>query len=435
MQIKYLVFLLPHIICLSFRIDFFIESQKSKHYQMRTPICLGILPQCFDITISFTTYYTWLCTNKNNQLFSYTPSNSSSFKTSNYIKTISTNTNKNILSGPFVTDILDTEHNENIRLSFVNVYEYEDDCLSMKSQGEIGFGVKDLLFQNSTEESFTEILYKKELIDSQLVSVKYINSSFGYITVGDNYEKYPKKYISLYTTSYSIITTGRHIDSVVVINKKADKAYQKVNEVYEFNRRIMLNFHTKFIILSDEHFNEFANKTFGAYIKNNICRIAPLHQDSAKGIVCKKGILRMKLVHSAFIINFGRKTKMGINFKKLFINSTVTEEINENEVLFGLIGKNDTNDINIGHIILENYFIIFDREMRRMRFYSNSSILDENSNDHFELLIWFVFSIGLILYFSNILYELYNKKTKIGNNRISLKKVIPLQNKTFTDEE
>ena len=146
---------------------------------MVTPLCF---PDngCKNISLSFSSYAPWICYN----------GNITELKVPNR-KELFISTSHSSVSGELKNTSFITKNNQNISLSYVHVFSYNEGCFQITRKydtiGEIGLNIKESNGQINTNLSLLEQLYNNTK-DKELMkfSISYNNFNSGELIFGEN---------------------------------------------------------------------------------------------------------------------------------------------------------------------------------------------------------------------------------------------------------
>ena len=205
-----------------------------------TKICIGTPKSCINLEISFSSKYSWICTdnynsteikkNKNN-LTKYAYYKSSSFTKLKDEEKIMTS--QGIKTANYSKDIIkigdNSLHNEFFEFFVVDICNKDE-------FGELCIGQDNYYKYNNTYLSFIEQLKEKKIIDSSIISLKYINNTFGEILIGENYDIHKKKYLDFIIPSIEdSIVTSKNIESIFYL-----KQIKNINDMSEEEKSISI---------------------------------------------------------------------------------------------------------------------------------------------------------------------------------------------------
>ena len=360
-----------------------------------TKICVGTPKSCFNTELSFSSRYSWLCSEHSKEFKknSYVFSKSSSYRKFKEEEIILTS--QGIKSSIYSGDIIKIDES-NLHNEFFEFFLVEE-C-SKEEFGELSIGLDYFYKYNYTYLSFVEQLKAKKIIDNQFISVRYKNNTSGEVLLGINYDKTKNKYIDFSIPS---------IDESLIISKEIDSVYylkqvKNVNDMSEeetvfekkinidlFNNlQIELDFSSSVISVPEELFDNLIDIAFIKYIHNKkICEINI--NENIKYLICDKKILNTNL--EKLVISFDSEQNITISLDKMFLPL-----FNKKEILFGIISEKNINYIYLGEIFLKNYIILFDDNEQIIKFYNKNILKDEN-NWKYNFIFIILFAIGLLI--------------------------------------
>ena len=364
-----------------------------------TKICIGTPKSCINLEISFSSKYSWICTdnynsteikkNKNNLTkYAY-------YKSSSFIKLKGEEekimTSQGIKTANYSKDIIkigdNSLHNEFFEFFIVDICNKDE-------FGELCIGQDNYYKYNNTYLSFIEQLKEKKIIDSSIISVKYINNTFGEILIGENYDIHKKKYLDFIIPSIEdSIVTSKNIESIFYLKQiknindmsEEETVFEKKIDIHLFNKlQIEIDFSSSVISVPEELFDNLIEIAFAKYILNKkICEIKIDENPNIKYLICDKKILNTNL--EKLVIVFNSKSNLTIDLDDMFLPLN-----NKKDILFGIISEKNINFIYLGEIFLMNYYILFHNDKKSILFY-NKEVLKIDKEEKFN----FVF-IGLI---------------------------------------
>ncbi len=366
-------------------------------HNMITKICIGTPKNCFNIELSFSSKRTWICgskseISKNNYFFS---SKSSTFQKLNDAEQIMTS--QVIKTGNYSRDLIkignNTIHNEYFDFFLV------EDC-NNNDFGELAIGIDNHFSCNISHLSIIEQLKRKKLIGSSIISIRYINNTYGEILLGVNYDNLNKKFMDFDIPSLdSSIIRSPYIDSIYILkqitnvndNSEEETVFEKKIKVECFNDiRFEIDFGSSLISVPEEIFDNLIDTTFAKYIHNKkLCEIKFDINPNIKYFICNNKILNINL--DKLVLYIDSETYLKIDLGDIFLPLN-----NKNEILFGIISEKNINYIYIGEIYLRNYIIYLNSEKKSMRFY-NKDILKIVNNEKYSFILIIFIGICLII--------------------------------------
>ena len=361
-----------------------------------TKVYIGNPKNCFNIELTFSSKRTWICgsesqNSKKNFFFS---SKSTSFKKLNGPEKIMTS--KGIKTGNYSKDIIKIGNNS-IHNEYFNFYLIEE-C-NENDYGELGIGIDNYFSSNFSHLSIIEQLKQKKLIGSSIISIRYINNTFGEILLGVNYDNYKKKFLDFNIPSIdNSIVISPFIQSMYIlkqitnVNDKSEEetVFEKKINIQLFNKlRIEIDFSSSLISVPEEVFDNLIDTSFGKYIHNKkLCEIKIDINPNIKYFICDNKILNTNLDKLVIVID--SEKKLIINLDDMFLPLN-----NKKQILFGIISEKNINFIYIGEIFLKNYVIYLNSEKKSMRFYNKDILKEQNEEKYGFILIIFI-GISLI---------------------------------------
>lgn len=406
---------------IGYRIDFSVIPNNNLFiHHLISSICLGVDPQCLNITLSFQTYFSWICSGKHSV---YNKTNSITYKELNATTVISA-MNK-VYSAHKVQDVLTTQYNKEAIVKFGTIDEVDCDV----NQGEIGLNVKDLILSTRSNESIIEQLRNKSIIDDEILSIRYINKTNGYVIFGDLYSEYDEmKYIEISTSSYSIVTSGRFVESVSFYMKKQTNRWNKYNSLltYEVNRRLLLDFSSNFITVPEKIFIRLKDDVFRSFITTKMCSLTNTTNNDTIYIICDKKVFPMMRIDT-IAINLGRTSKIEFNVKQTFVKE-------KDKFICGIVTKKNHSYISLGDVYLRKYIVLFDMKRKTFRLYPKDSVNAHYGYLIFGMILLFIFAMGLLIYLGNIIEEVFFKRRKKYKQASGRKSSIQLIKKNKFDE-
>ena len=367
-------------------------------HNILTKICIGTPKSCFNTEISFSLKYSWICTdNSTNTKKNYVYFKSSSFKQLKEEEKIMTS--QGIKSSNYSRDLIkfsdNAFHNEFFEFFLVK------DC-NKEEFGELSIGLDN--YYNYSYLSLIEQLRQKNIIDSSMISMRYINNTFGEILLGVNYDIHKNKYIdyNIPTIDDSIIITKDieyifYLKQIKNINDMSEEEtiFEKKIDVQLFNKlKIEIDFTSSVISFPEELFDNLMEIAFTKYINNKkICEIKIDANPNIKYLICDKKILNTNL--EKLVIVFNSKSNLTIDLDDIFLPLN-----NKKEILFGIISEKNINFIYLGEIFLKNYFILFNKEKRSIIFYNrNISKIDNDGKFNFIFIILLGICLIIVMFY------------------------------------
>ena len=382
-----------------------------------TKLCIGTPKNCFNIEISFSSKYSWICgdKSKNEKKNNYIFSKSSSFKNLNQEESIMTS--QGIKSSFYSEDKVKIEDNT---LQFFKFFLVEE-CQN-EEFGELSLGIDDYYKYNNTYLSFIEQLNEKKIIDNKIISIRYINNTFGEILLGINYDKYKNKYLDFNIPSnLNSIVQSKDIKSIYYLKQitnvndmsEEETIFEKKTNIQFLNKlQIELDFSSSVISFPEEIFDNLIDIAFVKYIHNKkLCEIKEDINPNIKYLICDKKILNTNLEKLLIIIN--TKSNITINLDDIFLPLK-----GKNELLFGIISEKNINYIYLGEVFLKNYLILLNEDENEIKFY-NKNILKEEKNEKFNIIFIILMGICLLIVMYYLMSVTCENKKNNNNNLIS----------------
>jgi hypothetical protein len=356
-----------------------------------TKVYIGNPKNYFNIELSFSSKRTWICggesqSSENNFFFS---SKSTSFKKINGPEKIMTS--QGIKTGNYSKDIIKIGNNS-IHNEYFNFYLIEE-C-NDNDYGELGIGIDNYFSSNFSHLSIIEQLKQKKLIGSSIISVRYINNTFGEILLGVNDDNYKKKFLDFNIPSIdNSIVKSPFIQSMYIlkqitnVNDKSEEETvfeKKINIQLFIKLRIEIDFGSSLISVPEEVFDDLIESSFGKYIHNKkLCEIKIDINRNIKYFICDNKILNTNLDKLVIVID--SEKKLVINLDNMFLPLN-----NKKQILFGIISEKNINYIYIGEIFLKNYVIHLNSEKKTIQFYNKDILKEQNEEKIGFILIIFI---------------------------------------------
>ena len=374
-------------------------------------MCIGTPKSCFNTEISFSSKYSWICGD-----------NSTDIKKNNYVYFKSTTfqklkeekimTSQGIKSANYSKDIIkigdNSLHNELFEFFLV------EEC-TKEEFGELSMGFDNYYKYNYSYLSFIEQLKDKKIIDSSIISMRYINNTFGEILIGDYYDIQKNKYIdfNIHSIKDSVMIT-KNIESIYYLKQitnindmsEEETIFEKKIDINLFYKlQIELDFSSSVISFPEELFDNLIEIAFAKYILNKkICEIKIDINPNIKYLICDKKILNTNL--EKLVIIFNSKSNLTIDLDDMFLPLN-----NKKEILFGIISEKNINFIYLGEIFLMNYYILFNSDQKSILFY-NKDVLKIDKDEKFNFI--FIVLIGICL--SIVIYYMTSFTCQKSNN-------------------
>ena len=325
-----------------------------------TKICIGTPKNCVNTELSFSSKYSWICNeeSKNSKKNNYVYYKSSSYKKLKESEIIMTS--QGIKISNYSSDIIKIDDN-NLYNEFFEFFLVEN-C-NKEEFGELSLGIDYYYKYNYSYLSFIEQLKEKKIIDNSIISLRYINNSFGEILVGVNHVIHKDKYIEfdIPLIEGSLIIT-KNIESIYYLKQlknvndmsEEETVFEKKINIKLLNKlQVEIDFSGSVISVPEELFDILIETAFIKYIHNKkICKIKIDVNPNIKYLICGKKILNTNLEKLVFV--FDSKTNLTINLDDIFLPLN-----NKKEILFGIISEKNINFIYLGEIFLKNYIIQF----------------------------------------------------------------------------
>ena len=377
-----------------------------------TKICIGTPKNCVNTELTFSSKYSWICTEepKNSKKNNYIYYKSSSFKKLKESEIIMTS--QGIKISNYSSDIVKIDDN-NLHNEFFEFFLVEN-C-NKEEFGELSLGIDNYYKYNYSYLSFIEQLKEKKIIDNSIISLRYINNTFGEILLGFNHDIHKDKYIDfdIPLNEGSLIIT-KNIESLYYLKQlknvndmsEEETVFEKKINIKLLNKiQIEIDFSGSVISVPEEIFDILIETAFIKYIHNKkMCKIKIDINPNIKYLICDKKILNTNL--EKLVIVFDSKTNLTINLDDIFLPLN-----DKKNILFGIISEKNINFIYLGEIFLKNYIIQFNGEEKSIKFY-NKSILKDAKNEKFSFIIIILMGICLLA----VLYYLMSITCENKNN-------------------
>lgn len=379
-----------------------------------TKICVGTPKSCFNTELSFSSRYSWICSDESKDFKknNYVCSKSTSFQKLNDEEKIMTS--QGIKSSNYSRDIIKI-YDTNLYNEFFEFFLVEN-C-NKEDFGELSLGIDYYYKYNYTYLSFVEQLNAKKFIENKYISVIYKNNTFGEILFGVNYNIYRNEldYYSIPSIKESLIISKDiksiyYLKQVKNVNDDSEEETvfeKKINIDFLNNLKIYLDFTSSLISIPEELFDNLIEVAFIKYIHNKkICEIKNDTNKCIKYLICDKKILNTNL--EKLVISIDSKQNITINLDDMFISL-----YNEKEILFGIISEKNINYVYLGEIFLKNHIIFFDENKKEIRFY-NKKILKNESPDKFNIIFIFIMGICILIIIYYLMSVTWEKKNNIN---------------------
>ena len=386
-----------------------------------TRVYIGNPKNNFNIELSFVSKKTWICggESQNSKNNFFVSSKSTSFKKLNNPEKIMTS--QGIKTGNYSKDIIKIGNNS-IHNEYFNFYLIEE-C-NDNDYGELGIGIDNYFSSNFSHLSIIEQLKQKKLIGSSIISIRYINNTFGEILLGVNYDNYKKKFLEfdIPSINYSIVKSP-FIQSMYIlkqiknVNDKSEEetVFEKKINIQLFNKlRIEIDFGSSLISVPEEVLDNLIDTSFGKYIHNKkLCEIKFDINPNIKYFICDIKILNTNL--DKLVIGIDSEKKLIINLDDMFLPLN-----NKKQIFFGIISEKNINFIYIGEIFLKNYVIYLNSEKNSMRFYSKDILKEQKKEKYGFILIIFIgiCLISAMYYMLSIICERKNVHKMETNSNV-----------------
>ncbi len=400
MSFSIFLFLLNFLLIICIK-DGFFTFETNEQNQIIANISIGTPPQYFRILLDTSTIYLMIfpydTKSKMNIKNKFNYSASRTFKKINY--EINKEYLENHVTIKTVKDII-TIANMTLNFSFLLIQDSNEFPDFDDIDGILGIGYKyEELYNNMYLFSLLEQLYNNSLISKKVYYINFDDNNKGIVQFGKKNKLLLKNKIGKCIPPHDGIKNMLIGKWQCVIKRIYIGKYMKNFTIYEReeNKIDFITFDTgiNFITVPEAFFN-FIGKKLSKYINNNTC-----FYETLKG---KRVYKRIKCIN---------------NFPHLFYYSdiyfTVGDHIMvlpyqsiysdiDNYTYFNMITyKNNTNEFELGQILLKNFLIEFDKSSETISFYSKDYAIDTNVN-HINVLI--TFSIFFII-FVIITYIIY----------------------------
>ena len=377
-----------------------------------TKIYVGTPKTCYNLEISFSSKYTWLCANNSIDI---KKDKFNLIKSSSFIKLKEEEkimTSQGIKTANYSKDVIkigdNSLHNE--FFEFFVMDECEKDEF-----GELSIGLDNYYKYNNTYLSFIEQLKEKKIIDNSIITMKYINNTFGEILIGENYDINKKKYLDFIVPLIDdSILDSKSIESIFYLKQiknindmsEEETVFEKKIDINLFNElKIELDFSSSVISVPEELFDNLIEIAFAKYILNKkICEIKIDINPNIKYLICDKKILNTNL--EKLVIIFNSKSNLTIDLDDMFLPLN-----NKKDILFGIISEKNINFIYLGEIFLMNYYILFNSDQKSILFY-NKDVLKIDKDEKFNFI--FIVLMGICL--SIVIYYMTSFTCQKNNN-------------------
>ena len=399
MSFSIFLFLLNFLLIICIK-DGFFTFETNEQNQIIANISIGTPPQYFRILLDTSTIYLMIfpydTKSKMNIKNKFNYSASRTFKKINY--EINKEYLENHVTIKTVKDII-TIANMTLNFSFLLIQDSNEFPDFDDIDGILGIGYKyEELYNNMYLFSLLEQLYNNSLISKKVYYINFINDNKGIVQFGKKNKDLLK---------YSIgkcIPPNNGIKNMLigkwqcVIKRIYIGKYMKNFTIFEReeNNNDFITFVTGInFITVPEAFFEFIGSKLSKYI-NDTC-----FYETLKGKRIYKRIKCIKDFPNLFFNNDIYFT-IGDHIMVLPYQSIYSDI--DNYTYFNMITyKNNTNEFELGQILLKNFLIEFDKSSETISFYSKDYAIDTNVN-HINVLI--TFSIFFII-FVIITYIIY----------------------------
>ena len=334
-----------------------ITKKDILYYQNLKPmtnICIGDPSQCFQIPISFNYYETILNLNSLNYKYS---------KSSSFILTSKLNT---IFSASDILKISKRAKNIISKYDFIITNESLISNISI-----LGLGINKFFSNFSLGKNYTFNLIKQlkklKMIETNEITIKYMNDFTGKITLGTNYTGMKIDQSLFLELPNNENTLNGFLESIYIEDTTISSTKKQQIDLLEKDKRkkISLAYDKTFIIFGEEIFEKLKMISLNSYINAGICDLRKDDNYQIQYLVCKDDILNSNLDKLLFIINHRKNIVVKLN--DLFLPF---HEENKKNIIFGIISSKKNNDtISRGTVLLKKYMICLNRDRNNVRLY------------------------------------------------------------------
>ena len=284
---------------------------------------------------------------------------------------------------------------KDFQLELFNKFDYNNKTKSLS--GEIG------LINDNSELSFISQLLNKHIINSNIISFKYISDSEGYIYLGD----------FLYNNKYRYINMSKNNDENL-FQMEMDYVYIKHNKgrVFFSDTNLLFNIEQGFILASDGY-QKYINKIFFTkQIENGKCseKIISFGIDDYTIITCNKSvelnnfpILIFEIGNNIYSLN---KDDLFIKFGDIYY--------------FLIISSPEIKNWVMGKPFIRKYELSINVDEQKIYFYNNDESDDDDNKSNILLIIFIILFVIIILGISIFIFIRTRNKKKLNSSEIDL---------------
>ena len=284
---------------------------------------------------------------------------------------------------------------KDFQLELFNKFDYNNKTKSLS--GEIG------LINDNSELSFISQLLNKHIINSNIISFKYISDSEGYIYLGD----------FLYNNKYRYINMSKNNDENL-FQMEMDYVYIKHNKgrVFFSDTNLLFNIEQGFILASDGY-QKYINKIFFTkQIENGKCseKIISFGIDDYTIITCNKSvelnnfpILIFEIGNNIYSLN---KDDVFIKFGDIYY--------------FLIISSPEIKNWVMGKPFIRKYELSINVDEQKIYFYNNDESDDDDNKSNILLIIFIILFVIIILGISIFIFIRTRNKKKLNSSEIDL---------------
>lgn len=400
MSFSIFLFLLNFLLIICIK-DGFFTFETNEQNQIIANISIGTPPQYFRILLDTSTIYLMIfpydTKSKMNIKNKFNYSASRTFKKINY--EINKEYLENHVTIKTVKDII-TIANMTLNFSFLLIQDSNEFPDFDDIDGILGIGYKyEELNPFMNHFSLLEQLYVNNQITKKIYFINFTSESEGYVKFGRKNEQLLNENIG------ECIPPNNNINNMLigkwqcVIKRIQIGRFMKNFTIYEreTNNVDFLTFDTgsNFITVPEKFF-DFITKPFKHYIENEICINETLKDKiTYRRIKCKTNV-------SEIFYNKDIYFYVGQHIM-IFPHQNMFSEI-EGYLFFNMITYvNNTNEYEIGQILLKNFIIEFDKSKEIISFYSENYAIDTRNSKIQVLITFLIFSIITLI----LIYIIY----------------------------
>lgn len=385
---------------------------------MVTPLCF---PDngCKNISLSFSSYAPWICYN----------GNITELKVPNR-KELFISTSHSSVSGELKNTSFITKNNQNISLSYVHVFSYNEGCFQITRKydtiGEIGLNIKESNGQINTNLSLLEQLYNNTK-DKELMkfSISYNNFNSGELIFGENnYQINPTTDLLLQLKSEK-----DYMNALKTTSEKVFFKNQYQQKEFNISQGLYISITNLITIFPEKHLKMFEemnlrlglNKYNSTFTYKNFCETKKSLFSFITVILCKKEINQIILPN--ITITFNNNQNITINPNEMFIDY-------EGKKLFCIGFTNVSTNIIIGQNFFQKFITEFNIRNNTIKIFqknnnskTNVSFSSSNIiNSFIKTLFIFstlLLSLFLIFFFGFVFYKQKKKEILIDEERLT----------------